>query len=165
MRGYGALISWNMKKIGAYRKWAGLVMAIMMGLHIFSGFRLLCPGALLPPLRAFGVDASALSSIAPEHNSGEIAAASAESRKGASKCNCKKQAKCPVIPRAAITSNPTQRFNDVQRQFKSERCHSLVSHVADYRLVTGSGPPLTELASCKSLYSSTPLALTCVLLI
>lgn len=154
-----------MKKIGAYRKWAGLVMAILMGLHVFSGLRLFCPRALLPPVLALVIDVGALARVAPEHNSGEIAAGGAESRSGASKCCCKKQKKCPVIPRAAIASNPTQRFNDVQRQFKSKCCHSLVSHVADYRLVTRSDPPLIELVSCTSLYSSTPRALTCVLLI
>ena len=153
-----------MRKIGAHRKWAGLVMAILMGLHIFSGLRLFCPGALLPPLRALGIDVGALAGITPEHNSGEVAAAD-ESGKDASKCNCKKQKKCPVIPRAAITSNPTQRFNEVQRQFKSVCCYSLVSDVTDYRFVTGSGPPLMQLAPYTSSHSSTPLSFTCVLLI
>jgi hypothetical protein len=156
-------MNWNMKKIGAYRKWAGIVMAIVMSFHIFSGLRLFCPGAFLEPLRAVGIDIGALSRIAPGQDSGKIAAAGAESRSDTSKCNCKK--KCPVIPSAVITSNPTQRFNEVQRQLKSVSCHSLVSHVTDYGLGTGSGPPPIELASCKSLYSSTPLSFTCVLLI
>lgn len=147
-----------MKKIGAYRKWAGIVMAIVMSFHIFSGLRLFCPGAVLEPLRAVGIDVGALSRIAAGHDSGKIAVAGAKSRSDTSKCNCKK--KCPVIPRALITSNPTQRFNEVQRQFKSVCCYSLVSDVTDYRFVTGSGPPLSELA-----HSSTPLSLTCVLLI
>ena len=158
-------MNWNMKKIGAYRRWAACIMIVMMSLQIFTGLRLFCPGVLLAPLRAVGIDVGALSSIAPEHDSGEIAAADAESQGSTSKCNCKKHKNCPVIPRVVITSNPTQRFNEVQRQFKSVSCHSLVSHVTDYGLVTGSGPPPTELASCKSLYSSTPLSLTCVLLI
>jgi hypothetical protein len=158
------LMSWNIKKIGVYRKWAGLVMAILMGLHIFSGLRLFCPGAPLPSLRAFGADASALSSIASGQDSEQIAAAD-DGPKGPSKCGCKKQKQCPVIPRAAFTSNPTQRFNEVQRQFKSVCCYSIVSDVTDYRFVTGSGPPLSELAQRTSLYSSTSLSFTCVLLI
>ncbi len=152
-------MGWNIKKMGAHKKWGGLVMAILMGLHIFSGLRLFCPGALLPPLRAL-----ALAGIAPEHSSEEVAAAGAESKKGAPKCNCKKQKECPVIPRAVITSNPSQRFNEVQRQFKSLCCHSLVSDVTDYLLVAGNGPPLMQLVH-TSFYSSTSLALTCVLLI
>ena len=139
-------------------------MAIMMGLHIFSGLRLFCPGALLPPLRAFGADASALSSIAPGQDSEEIAAAD-EGRKGPSKCGCKKQKQCPVIPRAAFTSNPTQRFNEVQRQFKSVCCYSLVSDVLIIALSQEVALHCQNWRQRTSLYSSTPLALTCVLLI
>ena len=136
-RMHSALMSWNMKKIGAYRKWAGLLMAILMGLHIFSGLRLFCPGALLAQLRTLGIDVGALSSIAPERNSGEITAAADEKRSGTSKCSCNKQKKCPVIPRVAITSNPLQRFNSVQREFQSVQYNSLVSHVIDYRWIQG----------------------------
>ncbi len=155
---------WNMEKISAYRKCVGIVMAILMGLHIFSGLRLFCPGALIPPLLALGLDISAVESIAPEQNRGEISTGRSDSRGGASKCCCKKQTQCPISPRAAIASNPNQRFNDVQRQFKSECCRSLVSHVTYYSFVTGSGPPLTELAS-TFLSPFTPLSLSCVLLI
>jgi hypothetical protein len=151
-----------MKNIGAYKKWVALVMAAAMGLHIFSGLRLFCPGKLLPAVVLLGIGVTARAVI-PSDIGAEITAKS-DNRNGASKCGCNKQKSCPVIPRAAIASNPTQRFNEVQRQFKSGCCHSLVSHVADYRLVTGSDPPLIELA-CTSLYSSTPLALACVLLI
>jgi len=162
---HDALMSWNIKKMGAHKKWAGLVMAILMGLHIFGGLRLSCPGALFPSLRALGIDVGALAIITPEHSSGEVAAAGAESRSGTSKCNCNKQKKCPVIPRAALAINPTQRFSEVQRQFKSVCCYSLVSHVTDYRFVAGSGPPLMQLPPYTSSHSSTPLSFTCVLLI
>ena len=43
-------------------------MAILMGLHIFSGLRLFCPGALLAQLRTLGIGVGTLSSIAPERN-------------------------------------------------------------------------------------------------
>jgi hypothetical protein len=148
-----------MKKVWAYRQWAGLVMLILMSLHIFSGLRLFCPNQL----RSLGIDIVALAITAPGHDRGEVSAATAGSRSGTSKCNCKKQ--CPVVPRAAITINPTQRFNGVQRQFKSVCCHSLLSHGTDYRLFTGSGPPLVELMRRTSFCSSAPLAITCALLI
>ncbi len=153
-----------MEKISAYKKCAGFVMAILMGLHIFSGLRLFCPGAFLPTLLAIGIEVGAVVGIAPGQDGVEIAAGVAEAQSGASKCCCKKQKQCPVIPRAAITSNPTQRFNDIQRQFTSECCHSLVAHVTAYSFVTGSGPPVTELAFAFSSPLS-PFSRNCALLI
>lgn len=153
-----------MKKIGAYKKWAGLAMAIVMGLHIFSGLRLFCSGALLAQLRTLGIGVGTLSGTAPERNSGEINTAADNNRNSASKCCCKKQKKCPVIPRLAITSNPCQRFNGLQREFQSVQWHSAVSHVIEYRWNPGSGPPLTKSASTH-LFSTAPISLTCVLLI
>jgi hypothetical protein len=157
-------VGWNMKKIGARRKWAGLLMAILMGLHIFSGLRLFCPGALLAQLRNLGIGVGTLSSIAPERNVGEINTATDDKRSDASKCCCNKQKKCPVIPRTAIASNPLQRFNIVQREFQSVQCNSAVSHVIEYRWNPGSGPPLTRSASTY-MFHAPPPSLTCVLLI
>jgi hypothetical protein len=157
-------IGWNMKKMGAYKKWAGLLMAILMGLHIFSGLRLFCPGVLLAQLRTLGIGIGTLSSISPERNSGEIVAAADDKRTGAAKCCCKKQKKCPVIPRAAIASNPLQRFNSVQREFQSVQYNSAVSHVIEYRWNRGSGPPLTQSASTY-MFPAASVSLTCVLLI
>jgi hypothetical protein len=153
-----------MKKIGAHRKWAGLFMAILMGLHIFSGLRLFCPGVLLAQLRTLGIGVGALSGIASEHKSGELTAAADDKRSGASKSCCNKQKKCPVIPRAAIASNPLQRFNIVQREFQSAQHNSAVSHVIEYRWNPGSGPPFTEWASTYMLPTA-PVSHTCVLLI
>jgi hypothetical protein len=153
-----------MKKIGAYKKWAGLLMAILMGLHIFSGLRLFCPGALLAQLRTLGIGVGTLSSIAPERNVGEINTAADDKRSGASKCCCNKQKKCPVIPRAAITLNQTQRFNSVQREFQSVQYNSAVSHAIEYHWNGGSGPPFTQSASTY-MFPTALLSLTCVLLI
>jgi hypothetical protein len=151
-----------MKKMGAHRKWVGLLMAILMGLHIFSGLRLFCPGALLQ--RTLGIGIGALPGIAPEQKSGEITAAADDKRSGASKCCCNKQKKCPVIPRVAIASNPLQRFNSVQREFQSVQYNSAVSHAIEYRCNRGSGPPFTGWASTY-IFPAPPLSLTCVLLI
>jgi len=153
-----------MKKMGAHRKWASLLMAILMGLHIFSGLRLFCPGALLAQLRTLGIGVGTLPSIAPERNVGEINTAADEKRSGPSKCCCNKQKKCPVIPRTAIASNPLQRFNSVQREFQSVQYNSAVSHVFEYRWNPGNGPPFTQSASTY-MFSTAPISLTCVLLI
>jgi len=162
-------MNWNMKKIGAYRKSAGIVMAIVMSFHIFSGLRLFCPGALLPPARSLGIDVGAFAGITPENDSGQIDAISGEvgpqSRGGTSKCNCQKQKKCPVIPRAAIASNPTQQFNDVQRQFKSVSTDSLFPRVADDLLGRTGDPPLMEQRFRVPFYCLIPLEITCALLI
>jgi hypothetical protein len=139
-------------------------MAILMGLHIFGGLRLFCSGALLAQLRTLGIGVGTLFSIAPERNSGEINTAADDKPSGASKCCCNKQKKCPVIPRAAIASNPLQRFNGVQREFQSVQYNSAVSHVIEYRWDPGSGPPFARSAS-TNMFHAPPLSLTCVLLI
>jgi len=139
-------------------------MAILMGLHIFSGLHLFCPGVLLAQLRSLGIAVGGLSSVAPEHKSGDITATADDKRSGASKCCCNKQKKCPVIPRVAITSNPLQRFNIIQREFQSVQYNSAVSHVIEYRWNPGSGPPFTEWASTY-IFPTAPVSLTCVLLI
>jgi hypothetical protein len=155
-------VGWNMKKITAYRRSAGLVMVVMMSAHIFSGLGLLCPTETLRMFRALG--------IAPSGNArAEIAGSNWDntvaSRGGTSKCCCKKHKKCPAIPRAAITSNPTHRFNEVQFQAKSVCCDSLVPQVTDHRFSARGDRPLMELAWCAPFYCSNPLALTSILLI
>jgi hypothetical protein len=154
-------MNWNIKKFNACRRSAVVTLVVVMGVHIFSGWGLFCTNETLRSFRALGIASSG-------HDRGEVSGSGWDiggTQGGSPNCCCKKHKKCPAIPRAAITSNPTQRFNEVQRQFKSVGCNFLVSHPADYRLVTGSGPPLMELAWCSSLYSSSSLALTCVLLI
>jgi hypothetical protein len=150
-----------MKKIGAYRQWMGLVMVMLVSLHISGGLRFFCP----TELRSLGIDIGVFAITAPGYDSGEFGAPPVGSQSGTSKCNCKKQKKCPIIPRAAITLNPSQRFNQVQGQFKSVCCYSFVSHATDFRFATGSGPPLMELALSAWFCSPTPLVRACVLLI
>ena len=152
-----------MKKIGAYKKWAAFVMAAAMSFHIFSGLLLFCPGKLLSMPWPAGINNFAAAINAPDVTE-EITGPNAENRNSAAKCCCKKQKKCPVIPRAAIASNPCQRFNGVQREFQSVQCHSAVSHVIEYRWNPGSGPPFTQSASTY-MFSTAPISLTCVLLI
>jgi hypothetical protein len=157
-----------MKKITAYKRSAGVVMVVMMSAHIFSGLGLLCPTETLRMFRALGIARVALG-IAPSGNtSAEVSGNgwdTAWSQGGTSKCCCKKQTKCPAIPRAAITSSPTHRFQGLQIQAKSVCCDSLVRQVTDHRFAARGDRPLMELAWCAPFSCSNPLALTSVLLI
>ncbi len=152
-----------MKKIGAYKKWAAFVMAAAMSFHIFSGLLLFCPGKLLSMPGPAGINSIAAAIIVSDVTEG-ITAPNAQNRNSATKCCCKKQKKCPVIPRAAIASNPFQRFNSLQREFQLVQYNSAVSHAIEYRWNRGSGPPFTQSASTY-MFSTAPISLTCVLLI
>ena len=156
-----------MKKITAYKRWAGLVMVVMMSVHIFSGLGPLCPTETLGMFRALGIARVALGITLSDHNRGEVSGNgwdTAWSQGGTSKCCCKKHKKCPAIPRA-ITSNPAHRFHGVQFQAKSLSCDSLVPPVTDHRFAARGDRPLMELAWCAPFFCSNPLALTSVLLI
>jgi hypothetical protein len=159
------MMNGNMKKIGAYKKWAGLVMLVVMTGHLFGGTGLFCAGRVPHPSRVPGNDGMALaipevSSGDAEGNAMENSASPGETRK----CGCQKKA-CPTIPRAMLTSNPIHRFSEVQRQFRSECCDSVISSMTDHSLASRGDPPFLELAGYPAFYSVTPLAITCVLLI
>jgi hypothetical protein len=157
-----------MKKIIAHKKSAGLIMVVMMSVHIFSGLGLMCPTETLRMFRALGVARVALGITSSDHDRGAVSGSDWDivwSQGRTSKCCCKKHKKCPAIPRAAITSNPTHRFNEVQFQAKSVCCDSLVPHVTDHRFSARGDRPLIELAWCAPFYCSNPLALTSILLI
>lgn len=150
-----------MKKFSAYRRSAGFVMVVMMSVQVCSGLGIFCSNTGQRPFPALGIASSHL-------DRGEVVGSARdhpENQGGTSKCCCKKQKQCPAIPRAAITSNPTHRLNEVQRLCKSVCFHTVVGPVTGQRLVTGSGPPLMEWVGCAPFYSSTPLEYTCVLLI
>ena len=157
-----------MKNITAYKRWAVVVMIVVMGFDIFTGLRPLCANGLGPIFRALGMDRLGVAIAAPNDDREQIfgsAWATAEGRGGTSKCCCKRQKSCPAIPRTAITSNPTQRFNEVQRDAQLVYCDSFVPQGPDLRLATRGNAALLELAWRATLYSFTPLELTCVLLI
>jgi len=160
-------MNWNMKKISSYRRSAGLVMAVVMSVHLLSGLGLFCANETLRPLRALGIDL-VVTGITASEDRVEGSGSSwdtAGSQDGNSNCCCKKHKKCPAIPRAAITSNPTHRFYEVQRQSKSVCCESLVLQVTDHCFAGRGDPPLMELAWSAPFFCSNPLALTSVLLI
>jgi len=159
----------NMEKISANKRRAGLIMSVVMTFHLFSGLGLFCADEFLASFRAYvSESAGALAATAPEDGiSGASAGNSVNShgKGGTLPCSCKKKKKCPAIPRTVITSNPTHRLSEFQRLAKSECCDSLVPQVTGRHFFTRGNTPLLELASHAASYSSTPLALTCVLLI
>jgi hypothetical protein len=143
-------------------------MAVVMSVHVFSGLGLSCANEALRPFRGLGVDPVALGIASAGHDSGEVYATdgvAAESKGGTSRCCCKKQKKCPVIPRAAITSNPTHRFHEGPSQAKAASCHYLVAELTDYRFSGRNDKPLVEFAWCAPFFCANPLALSSVLLI
>jgi hypothetical protein len=155
-----------MKMIGAYRREAGLVMAIVMSFHLVVGSGFLCANQVPRPAGASRSDrvASAITSAA-RGSSSEGVVEHSGSRNGTFPCSCKKQKKCPTIPRAAFTANPTHRFHGAQRQFRSVCCDSLASHVRSHSLASKGDPPFLELEWHTSMNSPSPLVIACVLLI
>ena len=156
-----AAMNWNMNKFSVCGRSAGLALVVVMGVHLFSGLGLFCTTETLRSFRTLGISSSG-------HDRGEVSGSAwdtAGSQGGSSKCCCKKHKKCPAVPRAAITSNPTHRFHEVQLQAKSVCYDSLVPQVRDHCFAGRGDKPLMELAWCAQFYCSNPLALTSVLLI
>jgi hypothetical protein len=157
-----------MKKASTYRRSAGLVMAVVMVVHLFGGLGLLCANERLRSFRALGIDAVAAGITSSDNGSEEVSSSAldnAGSQGGTSKCCCKKHKRCPTIPRAAITSNPTQRFHIVQVEAKTSHCHFLTPEVTNHRFAARGDWPLMALEWCAPFSCSDPLALTSVLLI
>jgi len=162
------VMSWIMRNITAYKKWTVLFLIVVMSFDVFTGLRPLCASGLTPLFRALGIERIPPAIGSADDDNGQTSGsllAGAEGRGGSSKCCCKKQTKCPAIPRSAITSKPTQRFNEVQREVKSVCSGSLVDLAPDHRLITRGDTALLELACRGCSCTSPPLDLTCVLLI
>ena len=162
-------MSWNVNKISAYRRRAGIITVFVMISYLFSGLGIFCADASLAQFRTHGMDnSSAVAVTPPDRDNGEVSAGASGNRDrkgGTLPCSCKKKKKCPAIPRAAIISNPTHRSSEFQRLAKSDCWDALVSQTMDIHFVTRGNTPLLELAWRSSFFSSPPLALTCVLLI
>jgi hypothetical protein len=152
----------NVKKISTYKRRAGIIMIIVMSFHILAGLRLFCTDEFLASFRAY---ASTIASRADNPEVSDANSLNLKGKGGTLPCSCKKKKKCPAIPRAAITSNPNHQSNEFQRLAKSECRDSLAAQGTDRSFLTGGDTPFLELAVSESVHSSTPLALTCVLLI
>jgi len=157
-----------MRKTGAHKRLIGRLMVAVMCVHIFSGWGISCANEMLRPFRALGIDPSVVTIGGPDYAGGVVlgrASGTAETKQGHSKCCCKKQKKCPPIPRAAITSNPTHRFHEVQIQATSACCQPLVPQETDHWFAARGSGSLMQLARSAPFFCSNPLALTSVLLI
>ncbi len=161
-------MNWNMKKVSAYRRSAGLAMAVVMSVHILIGPGFFCAKGFLPPFRSVGTDLVVFAATPPGHDSLEVAGTgldNSESQRGTSNCSCKKQKKCPAIPRAIITTNPTHRFYEVQLQAKLMCPDYFGCQATDHRFGSEENRLLIELSWCSPFCCTNPLALTSVLLI
>jgi hypothetical protein len=152
--------------IGAYTRGAGLVLVLVMSFHLVVGVRLLCARQLAQPAEASGNDRATLATTSGESGGGTVGVVENSGNRGRTiPCSWKKHKKCPTFPRAAMTWNPTHRFNEIQRKFRLVCCDSFVSHVSNHSFSSKVAPPFTELEWRAPLYSATLLAITCVLLI
>jgi hypothetical protein len=157
-----------MKKIGVYKRKAGIIMIIVMSFHFFAGMRLFCADESLALLRANGSNVGDITALGSPIANKETSVNQTANGNGSGRtvpCGCKKKKKCPAIPRAIITSNPTHRPSEFQRLTKSECRDSLIALVTDRSFRARGDGPLLASAVSESFHSSTPLAFTCVLLI
>lgn len=161
-------MSWKMKKIGACKRRAGIIVIIVMSTYIVSGLRLFCADDFLSSLRFYGSNAGASMAAVSGTDSAQISAGDSVNLNAKGRtlpCSCKKKKKCPAIPRATITSNPTHRLSEFQRLANAECRDLLNAQVMSHRLFAGGDAPLLDSCSFSACRSFTPLALTCVLLI
>lgn len=143
-------------------------MAMVLSCQVLTGTGLFCSGEFRRSLHALRNNTTAVRVVLSHTGIAEVsgeACDTAGSLGGTSHCSCKKHKKCPPIPRATITSNPTNRFHEIRFQAKSERPQYVVAAVTDHRF-TGRGDwPLMELAWSAPFFCSSPLSLSSVLLI
>jgi hypothetical protein len=157
-----------MRIVSAYKKRAVLIMIVVMSFHILSGSGLLCAREHVLPVRAGVGEDAALAGSLTDRGSAEVSVGTSprlDNRSGPAKCSCKKKQKCAAIPRAIITSNPTHRVSEFQRQAKSVCCDALVPQMTTEWFAAKSSPPLMELGNRAPTHCFTPLSLSCILLI
>jgi hypothetical protein len=141
-------------------------MAFVLSCQLVSGTGLFCTGQFLHASRSLGNDPTALAVAAADREGvSGTALNSTDIQSETPPCTCKKHKKCPTIPRAAITSNANYRANEYQRQAESACYGSFVPQAVDVRFGAGGDRSPTERPCLASLYTSTVLASTCVLLI
>lgn len=156
-----------MKNSTAYKRWTVFIVVVVMSFDIFTGLRPLCANRVVPLLRALGIELVRIAPSVQDDPREQIYGVelSTDDRGGSSKCCCKKQKKCPAIPRAALTSNPTHRLNEFQRQAQSVCSDSLMRQTPKHPLVVRGDTALLSSDCRASSCSFSPLELTCILLI
>jgi hypothetical protein len=155
-----------MKRIGAYKNWGALVTMFVLSFQLLTGTGLFCANRFPHSARSLENDRTGLAATfgdSEDHSAPALEKAAGQGR--TLPCTCKKGKNCPAIPRAALISNPTHRFYEVQRRLGSACCDGLSADVTDHRFALGTAPPYWE-AMCETpFYSATPLSITCILLI
>ncbi len=154
-----------MKKSGAYSNRAASIMTLVLLCQLFTGTGLFCVRQYTHTLFSL---LNAQTAIFETNNPHGGAYASvwnnSESGGGTLPCSCKK--KCPTIPRVTLTSNPVYQFHETQRQFRSVSHDSATSPcLMDQCFAFSCASPLTDSNRDNPSHSSTPLSITCVLLI
>ncbi len=162
---YRRKMSRNLTKIGAYKRRAALVMALVLACHLLGGTGLFCANQFPHASRSSGNNRTA--PVVAANDQGGVSPtvwSNADSQGRTSPCSCKKH-KCPTIPRTTLASNPTHRFNEVQRQVRSACADSLAADVTNHRFASGSASPFMRFVWGTAFSRSTLLVSTCVLLI
>jgi hypothetical protein len=153
-------------RIGAHKKWTTLVVGFVLACQLLTGTGFFCAFKYTQASRALAksrmVSAVSNASIA---GLSEDAWNGSVSERQSVPCGCKKHKKCPTIPRSALTSNPSQRYSEVERHLKGASCDYIAPDLNDYRFALRDGPPSMELGAGTAFPYSTPLAITCILLI
>ncbi|MFH0822335.1 MAG: hypothetical protein V2B18_06250 [Pseudomonadota bacterium] len=156
-----------MKRIGAYKKQLVLVLVVVVSFHLLGGTGLSC--AIMSSHRVPSSEGNRPNpAVAGDDLAGASGAVWNADRDPArnSPCSCKKQKKCPAVPRATLTSNPTHRVNEFQRLIKAVCQDTLGSSMTEARFVTRAGASLVESVCTVTVsFTPTPLELTCILLI
>ena len=155
-----------MKKIGAHKRWTTVVMGLVLACQLLTGTGFFCAGLASHVSRPWVSDRTAfVDSNASVEDLSEDARNCAVSERESVPCACKKHKKCPTIPRSALTSYPVHRFSEVERRLTGACCDYLSPYVKHHCFALRGGPPTVEWEVGKPFASSTPLAITCVLLI
>ncbi len=165
---YG-MMSRDMNRNRAHRRWAAFAMIMVMCFHFISASKLLC--VLLLPLQISGSDSVPQTLVPADSDSGQGLTNSGVDTRNKNKPSgscCKKGKSCPIIPRSLITSNPTHQFSEFQRTAKSACNDSSILDSTEFCCGYGSAsaiPPMESTCYASVRPSFTPLSLTCVLLI
>lgn len=155
-----------MKKIGVHRKWTTVVMGLVLACQLLTGTGFFCAGLASHVSRPWVSDRTAsVDSNAYVEDLSEDTWNGAVSERESVPCSCKKHKKCPTIPRSALTSYPVHRFTGIECRLKANCWDHVAPTTKDYRFAMRGGPPTVEWEVGKPFPSSTPLAITCVLLI
>lgn len=157
-----------MKNVRGYRKSASAGMLAVMSVYIFSGFGVFCVNHATNAVSSFGLLPLAAAITESDHDDrtkyGTDKLPSESHGEPSSPC-CKKQRKCPPIPRAAVTSHHSRRIHEGQFEGAAASWHSLTAIDTQLEFTVGGDRPFEERWGSGPFFWSQPLARASVLLI